>query len=396
MNSISLRSRGLIAVVLLTLIGLSSTFGYGSTTTYSQPKDSLVTATLPINPPVNDPGNIGSVLSSSACVSQASTSCEESVVGALNAGRASLGLSNYQLPSGFYALSPDSQILLLVNQDRASYGLQPILGELPSLNAYARAGASENTDPNVSANEIVDGVRTVAVGSNWFGSTAASNPLVVYYTWMYDDGFGSSNISCPEPGFPGCWMHRDNLLLGGGGSNGVFMGIAQVANLAFTYSFALVVVAATFNSLGSVPIEDSFTQLQGALSAGNGKLSGGYWLVASDGGVFSFGDANFYGSMGGKPLNKPIVGMASTPDGKGYWLVASDGGVFSFGDANFYGSMGGTALNESVVAMTSPGGVGYGMVSDLGGVFTFGGQPYLGSAELYMLNRPIVGATYVS
>ena len=59
----------------------------------------------------------------------------------------------------------------------------------------------------------------------------------------------------------------------------------------------------------------------------------GYWLVASDGGIFSFGDAGFYGSTGGIPLNKPIVGMAATPDGKGYWLVASDGGIFTFGDA---------------------------------------------------------------
>ena len=32
--------------------------------------------------------------------------------------------------------------------------------------------------------------------------------------------------------------------------------------------------------------------------------------------------------------------MAATPDGKGYWLVASDGGIFTFGDAAFYGSTG--------------------------------------------------------
>ena len=56
----------------------------------------------------------------------------------------------------------------------------------------------------------------------------------------------------------------------------------------------------------------------------------GYWLVASDGGVFSFGDASFYGSMGSTALDKPIVGMASTPDGHGYWLAASDGGRVQF------------------------------------------------------------------
>ena len=44
----------------------------------------------------------------------------------------------------------------------------------------------------------------------------------------------------------------------------------------------------------------------------------GYWLVASDGGIFSFGDAGFFGSTGGLHLNEPIVGMAPTPDGRGY------------------------------------------------------------------------------
>ena len=80
---------------------------------------------------------------------------------------------------------------------------------------------------------------------------------------------------------------------------------------------------------------------------------GGYWLVASDGGVFTFGDAGFYGSTGALRLNKPIVGMAATTDGGGYWLVASDGGVFSFGDARFYGSTGAIHLNKPIVGMAA-------------------------------------------
>jgi len=63
----------------------------------------------------------------------------------------------------------------------------------------------------------------------------------------------------------------------------------------------------------------------------------GYYLVAADGGVFAFGDAGFYGSMGGRHLNAPIVGIAST-GGAGYYLGGRDGGVFTFGDANFWGS----------------------------------------------------------
>ena len=72
--------------------------------------------------------------------------------------------------------------------------------------------------------------------------------------------------------------------------------------------------------------------------APNPTSGDGYWLVASDGGIFSFGDAKFFGSTGSLTLNKPVVGMAATPDGKGYWLVASDGGIFSFGDANSSGA----------------------------------------------------------
>ncbi len=67
----------------------------------------------------------------------------------------------------------------------------------------------------------------------------------------------------------------------------------------------------------------------------------GYWLVASDGGIFSFGDAPFYGSTGNITLDQPVVGMAAARRGHGYWLVASDGGIFSFGVATFLGSAAG-------------------------------------------------------
>ena len=79
----------------------------------------------------------------------------------------------------------------------------------------------------------------------------------------------------------------------------------------------------------------------------------GYWLVASDGGIFTFGDAGFHGSTGAMRLNKPIVGMAATADGAGYWLVASDGGIFTFGDAGFHGSTGAMRLNRPIVGMAA-------------------------------------------
>ena len=123
----------------------------------------------------------------------------------------------------------------------------------------------------------------------------------------------------------------------------------------------------------------------------SGGLSG-YWVVAPDGGVFSFGEAKFYGSTGGTRLNSPILGMATTPAGAGYWLVAADGGIFSYGDAKFHGSTGGIKLNKPVVGMASTGGAeGYWLVASDGGLFAFGDARFYGSTGGIKLNKPVVG-----
>jgi Cu/Zn superoxide dismutase len=127
----------------------------------------------------------------------------------------------------------------------------------------------------------------------------------------------------------------------------------------------------------------------GVVESGGGV---GYWEVASDGGIFTFGGASFLGSMGGQPLNSPIVGMASTPLGYGYWLFAADGGVFAFGDAEFHGSMGGTRLNSPIVGGAStPSGLGYWLFAADGGVFAFGDAEFHGSMGGTRLNSPVVG-----
>ncbi|HEX2699879.1 MAG TPA: SpoIID/LytB domain-containing protein [Acidimicrobiales bacterium] len=118
----------------------------------------------------------------------------------------------------------------------------------------------------------------------------------------------------------------------------------------------------------------------------------GYWVVASDGGIFAFGAAKFYGSMGAKKLNQPVLGMAASPTGGGYWLVAADGGIFSFGDARFWGSTGAIKLNQPVVAMaSSPTGNGYWLVAKDGGIFAFGDARFAGSTGAIKLNQPVVG-----
>ena len=170
------------------------------------------------------------------------------------------------------------------------------------------------------------------------------------------------------------------------------------------------------------------------VAAATDPATGGYWLVASDGGVFSF-NAPFYGSAGALTLARPVVGAAATPDGGGYWLVASDGGIFAFGDAGFFGSEGGQHLNRPIVGMAAtptgrrllagglgrrhlhlrrrrassarpgairlnrpvvgmaatPTGDGYWLVASDGGIFTFGDAGFSGSTGSIRLNRPVVG-----
>lgn len=113
---------------------------------------------------------------------------------------------------------------------------------------------------------------------------------------------------------------------------------------------------------------------------------GGYWLAQAGGGVFSYGDATFHGSLPGAQVvpAAPIVGIAATPDGGGYWIVGQDGGVFAFGDAKYLGSLPADHVSPYgvIVSITpTPDGNGYWLVGANGGVFAFGDATYYCSAE---------------
>jgi hypothetical protein len=65
----------------------------------------------------------------------------------------------------------------------------------------------------------------------------------------------------------------------------------------------------------------------------------GYWLQARDGGIFSFGEVTFQGSVPG--LGVPAANTSqirATPTGNGYYVMSVDGGIYTFGDARFYGA----------------------------------------------------------
>jgi hypothetical protein len=171
--------------------------------------------------------------------------------------------------------------------------------------------------------------------------------------------------------------------------------------------------SATFTSMQYVPVNPSAATLtpidmvdeSGNVIATAGPTTGnpasftdsyvpsqrGYWLVGSDGGIFSFGAAQFYGSTGSLHLQRPVVGIVPTVDHGGYWLDASDGGVFAYGDTQYYGSIPGlglhpagsglpNSLNAPIVGMVpSIDDNGYFMVASDGGVFAFGDAHFAGS-----------------
>ncbi len=142
-------------------------------------------------------------------------------------------------------------------------------------------------------------------------------------------------------------------------------------------------VTATYSGSASM-LGSAGTTMQSLLS--------GYWLVGSDGSVRPYGEARGNGSMAGRRLNKPMVGMSATPDAKGYWLAAADGGVFAFGDATFFGSATRYKLRGPIVGIvrTSDGG-GYYLLGSDGGVFAFGDATLYGSAAHYKLAGAIKG-----
>ncbi|MFT7648845.1 MAG: hypothetical protein ACI8Y4_003599 [Candidatus Poriferisodalaceae bacterium] len=150
-------------------------------------------------------------------------------------------------------------------------------------------------------------------------------------------------------------------------------------------------VAGFFGSLGAVALNQPIVDMAPHPSGE------GYWLCASDGGIFSFGAAQFHGSAGNIRLNKPAVAMAAHPSGNGYWLCASDGGIFTYGAAQFHGSAGNIRLNKPVVSMAAdPSGNGYWLAASDGGVFTFGSASYKGSTGAIRLAEPVVDMSATS
>lgn len=154
-------------------------------------------------------------------------------------------------------------------------------------------------------------------------------------------------------------------------------------------------VAGDVTGLGAAPALGSPRNLPvGDTSAIESTPSGdGYWVASTDGGVFTYGDAQYWGAPAEFGTQSMIVDIASTPTGRGYWLLGTNGAVYSFGDARYYGGANDRQHVGWVVSLVpTASGEGYWLFNSQGGVFTYGDARFFGALEQLAPGVTVVGA----
>jgi hypothetical protein len=241
------------------------------------------------------------------------------------------------------------QFISLLNTHRSDVGLSPLV-EDSSLDAIAQnwsnqllANGTLSHNPNMSS----------LLPADWaqWGENVGMGPTVA----SLDTAFMNS----PE--------HRANVL---GPFTEVGVGVA-------TESDGTIFVTVDFlresDTITAAACSDS-----DPIDVPSANAARGYYVLGNDGGIFSYGNAPFYGSVPGDGLHIHAVLMSLTPDQAGYWILGADGGVFSFGDAGYYGSAAGTGLTAIDLKPTADGH-GYWVLGSNGTVDGFGDAPAYGS-----------------
>jgi hypothetical protein len=136
-----------------------------------------------------------------------STECVRATLDAIDNARSREGMSPMELPSTWYAFTPDEQLFVATNLERTDRGLSPVINIDSRLNQFSVKSAEKDTEPSLPSSfpSYSDW------GSNWAGGLG--NPLEAVYYWMYDDGRGSLNLDCTATDTSGCWGHRNNVLI---------------------------------------------------------------------------------------------------------------------------------------------------------------------------------------
>ena len=306
--------------------------------------------------------------------------------------------------AGADAATEASRFVSLLNQLRASKGLAPLAVD-PALTAMA----ANWSDHMAAAGGISHNPNLANLApSNWqtLGENVGMGPTVQsihdafvasphHYENLVNASYGYVGIAVTDSNGT-IFVTEDFMGTGGAAYTPApapaplpaAVTLAAVQTSAQPGGYRMVTAGGQVLSYGATgPLGGAAGPIAGVASTPSGR---GYWLVSPSGGVFTFGDAPFHGSLGNTRLNQSIVGIAATPDGGGYWLVGRDGGVFTFGDAGFHGSTGNVRLSQPIVDITAtPSGQGYRFVAADGGVFAFGDAAFYGSTGDMRLNQPI-------
>jgi Carboxypeptidase regulatory-like domain len=126
-------------------------------------------------------------------------------------------------------------------------------------------------------------------------------------------------------------------------------------------------------------------------------ITGGYSILNTAGGIYSFGDATYWGNLIDHRYPGPAVGLAETPSGHGYNILTTAGAIYSFGDANYFGNLLDHRYPGPATALSyTPNGGGYAILNSAGGIYTFGDAGYYGNLIDHGYPGTAVGLAYTS
>ncbi len=186
-----------------------------------------------IVPPSNPSASVPpQVMPRCSAVDDTSAGCIDSVLHNINYARSLEGLGPLVLPSSYAGDPVTMQELIITDEERGDRGLSEFPGLDPALDSAAMTGALAKTDPSLPS-----GYQEYSAGSIF---AQDDTPLGADYAWMYDDGYGGTNLDCSSPGSGGCWGHRDNILgdWTTTGSQTAMMGDAGTSGGQYTEIFA--------------------------------------------------------------------------------------------------------------------------------------------------------------
>jgi hypothetical protein len=206
----------------------------------------------PANPSANRPLDPAQVAACEQPGANQSATCEQEALVQIDAARSQEGVGPMTLPSDFLVLNAPEQLAALIALERSARGLPVPAGLVAAYDQDAQLGADNHTDP------------AAPPGYATFGTIEAQgidSVLVTGYEWMYDDGYGSANLSCTSPSFPACWVHRDVILGDYSATSYFYMGTAQGAGPAYA---AVLAASLQHQPVLPLPTRIALTRLAGA------------------------------------------------------------------------------------------------------------------------------------